>query len=155
MIQRIQSLFLLISTILIASLFFIPLAKLLSVSSVTFDINFNGIFDISKNIKIETDTITIFILLSIILIISLFSLFFYKKRILQIRLIVFNILLLFGLVFLVYFISFQALKEIEAEILVFSSAITYIPIISIIFNLMAIRNIKKDEKLVKSYDRIR
>ena len=155
MIQRIQSLFLLISTILIASLFFIPLAKLLSVSSVTFDIYFNGIFDISKNIKIETDTITIFILLSIILIISLFSLFFYKKRILQIRLIVFNILLLFGLVFLVYFVSFQALKEIEAEILVFSSAITYIPIISIIFNLMAIRNIKKDEKLVKSYDRIR
>jgi len=154
MLQRIQTVFLLLSSFAIASLFFIPIVKLMGVGE-AYCLDFNGIFNMLNAEKVEINTITVLILLSIIQIISLLSVIVYKNRVMQIRLIVFNILLLIGLIILAYFISFQASKDLGTKVLVYSSAVTYIPVVSIIFYLIAIRSIRKDEKLVKSYDRIR
>ena len=80
---------------------------------------------------------------------SIINIFLYKKRSLQ-RKICYVILFLSVLVYIIYFsLEYQnfSLSEIK---------FTFIfPLIAIIFTYLAIRGIKKDEKLIRSLDRLR
>jgi len=80
---------------------------------------------------------------------AIITIFLYKKRNLQIK-ISYIMLLLLVLAYILYFITNQ-------QLLVFSEIkYTFIfPFIAAIFICLAIRGIKKDEKRVRSLDRIR
>jgi hypothetical protein len=86
---------------------------------------------------------------AIIPIVALITIFLYKKRPLQIRLSIVNIILLAGY-YAVLFIYFWQI-DIKWNLTFFAA----IPLINIIFYLLAIKAIAKDEALIKSLNRLR
>lgn len=86
---------------------------------------------------------------------ALVNIFLYKKRKLQIKIgyITIGLILFFYFTAIVYFLSITGHYE-NAELIGVKYGII-LPIIALILNVMAISGIKKDEKLVKSLNRIR
>ena len=100
------------------------------------------------------------VLLIVIALLSLYTIIMFHKRVLQMRLTVFNIVLLVGyiLLYALYvWIYQQKLGEVESSLEVgFQMKLTAIyPLVSIILCILAFRGIRKDEKLVRSLERIR
>lgn len=152
MVQRIQTVYLLVATILIGSVFAYPLAELLGADGQLFIFKFNGL-------KIENEeglyllTIPPIILLGITTLIPLVSVFLYKKRIIQMRLNSFNIILLIGYVGLNYYYIQNFSKQLDGVVSYQIAAI--FPFIAAVITYLAIRAIGKDEALIRSMDRIR
>ena len=147
MIQRIQSLYLLASAILVALLFTLPIAEIAKDGAVyLFDnkgIVLNGV--------LQKDGLIISILAGIFVLLQVLTLFSYKNRTRQIKMTIGAVLLLVGLLsmFFIYTYSSYSGAQITFKI----SAI--FPLIAIVFNYLAIRAIKKDDALIRSIDRIR
>ena len=144
MIQRIQSIYLLIVSLVSGGLVFVfDFWKNENSQSV------NMISLINNSDYFSLGIVTAFLLVALLAFVSLVS---FKKRLLQINLNRFNILInliLFG--FLVYH-----LLNISGEISVSEKGIgSFLPLASIVLLLMANRSIQKDENLVKSVDRLR
>lgn len=152
MIQRIQSIYLLVISLLMASLFIYPYAELLGADGQLFVFNFNGL-SIHGEEGLYLQTIPPFILLSIIVFVAFISIFLYKKRMLQIRLNIFNIILLLGYLGLNYYYIQNFSKQLDGIVSYHVTAI--FPIVSVVLTYLAIRAIGKDEALVRSMDRIR
>lgn len=87
-------------------------------------------------------------------IVPLINLFLYKKRKLQIKIgwITFLLILLFYVTVFVYFNALGNKHEVVFENIEYGIVL---PLIALIFNILAILKIKKDDNLVKSLDRIR
>lgn len=87
-------------------------------------------------------------------VLSLITVFLYKQRMLQIRLSVFNVLLMIG--FYLYF-GFIIYKLLPMETLEFQKVGVGIimPLIALILTILAIRNIGADEALIRSLNRLR
>jgi|SRR6056297_966938 len=152
MIQRIQSVYLLVVTILMASIFFYPYAELLAENGEVFIFHFNGLFSLAEE-SIYSLTIPPIILLSIIVLISFSSIFFYKKRIFQMRINLINIILMIGYLGLNYYYIQSFTNQLNGVV---SYKITVIfPVVAAILTYLAIRSIGKDEALIRSMDRIR
>jgi heme A synthase len=80
------------------------------------------------------------------------SMFLYRKRILQMRFNIFNSILLVALQgFIVYYIVTCINRDTK---FIFSIQSVF-PVISLILSILAIRNILKDEILIKSLHRLR
>jgi len=91
----------------------------------------------------------------ITILISWIEIFKYKNRLTQIKLGTLNSLLITGsLVYLVY-LTYSAQSEILPNILGEYKPGLFMPAIALILNSIANRFIRKDEKLVRSVDRIR
>lgn len=147
MIQRKQTLFLLVVAILAGILFFIPFQKLTSAeNSWPICLMPGCITDTNSNIYFPM------VLNALVLILSLTAIFLYKSRVLQFKLanliVLFNVVIL-GLFFLLDFVIIEDGRTISYQIG------SFLPVISIIFAYLASHFIKKDEQLVRSADRIR
>ena len=137
MIQRIQSVYLLVVTILIIICLCSPVGSYIgsdySVSALT-----NLCLTMADGTKDYAPWAWFVIL--------------FKKRMLQIRLTIFSTILLIGYYATLVTFIFM-LKE---ESMTFSPSWTVcLPLVAIILNWLAIRAIGKDEVLVKAYDRLR
>jgi hypothetical protein len=152
MIQRIQSVYLLVVTILLASVFAYPYAELLSSGGQLFIFNFNGL-SIESEEGMYLLTIPPMILLAIITLVSFVTIFLYKKRVLQMRLNSFNIILMLGYMGLNYYYIHNFSRQLEGVV---SYQITALfPFVAAVMTYLAIRSIGKDEALIRSMDRIR
>lgn len=149
MIQRIQSLFLLLTSIIMTATVFCPLIEL-----VNKDASLSVIF---HSFGIGTDFPTwgvlVFAILSALL--AFINIFLFKKRKLQI-----NIGYVTALCIVIYYVT--SMVYINAFLGKIDDSYTFnlqvgiiLPVIALILDLLAISRIKKDEKLVKSLDRIR
>jgi len=147
MIQRIQTVFILVAEILIASLFFLKFADL-SVNGELFTFTVYGIFNGDTMIF---DGLPIMIFTGLILFLHLAIIFMYKKRVLQIRILVFTIILLLGLTGLFFYFIYSGFTDVKVA---FKVPMAF-PVIVVILDYLAIRAIGKDEALVRSMDRIR
>ena len=147
MIQRIQSVFILISAILIGSLFGMNLAEI-SVNSELHLFTVEGIF---KGDTLVFNGLPLMIFVGIITVLHLAVLFMYKKRIRQIRMLAFTIILLLGLFGMFFYFAYSGFSG--AKVL-FKVPVVF-PVAAIILDYLAIRAIGKDEALVRSMDRIR
>ena len=154
MIQRIQSLYLLAASVILLPLFFQPLANIQLSENLFLQFFHNRITGSDQEFFSTTETLPVTILLSVLIAISLFAIFQYKNRVRQIRLCIFNIILHFGLVGLIYFYTKYTLSQHNGIQSAFLWPVMLI-FISIIFNYMAIKMIQKDELLIKSIDRLR
>ena len=136
MIQRIQSVYLLIVVLLGAVLpFFLPVWSTEEGTSV-----------------FATDQFMIMTVFGASAILALITIFLYKKRKLQISLGRLNIILNF--ILLGFFVYWSL--TLPGEMQISQKGIgMFLPILSIVFLAMANKAIKKDEALVKSADRIR
>ena len=154
MIQRIQTVYLLFSIIAISLMLIFPLAEGFSTEGHLFVFNFNGLDSInaiSENININT--IPLIILIISIILLSIITIFSFKNRLKQLRFVIFTILLIIGLGFLNWYYLNQFSKLGTENLSVKFPVI--LPAISAILSYLALKAIRKDEKLVKSADRIR
>ena len=145
MIQRIQSVYLLVVTILIIICLCSPVGSYIgsdySVSALT-----NLCLTMADGTK-DYAPWALFVILLVVAVLAFGTIFLFKKRMLQIRLTI----LIGYYATLVTFIFM--LKE---ESMTFSPSWTVcLPLVAIILNWLAIRAIGKDEVLVKAYDRLR
>ncbi|MDH6354938.1 glucan phosphoethanolaminetransferase (alkaline phosphatase superfamily) [Dysgonomonas sp. PH5-45] len=150
MIQRIQSVYLLLVAILMAVAAFLPLAELKS-TGVLYEFEAAGIFFEGHKVFATWGVITFAVLSALA---SFANIFLYKKRKVQIS--VCAITLLFIMLFYVAFGVYMnvAVAKLNAEFLGFEFGIS-LPAIAFILNILAWHKIKADEKLVRSLDRIR
>ena len=145
-------------------LLFLPLAIVQSGDQVfTFDVT--GIRSMGEQSELVYPFWGLFALAAIISLLALVTVFLYKKRILQIRLCVFNAILMvcfYGL-FLFFWYDLKALflffwydlkAALEPVALNVRLALCF-PLICLILDYLAIRNIGADEVLVRSLDRLR
>ncbi|MEA3317776.1 MAG: DUF4293 domain-containing protein [Bacteroidota bacterium] len=153
MIQRIQSIFLLIAAVLMGLIFFYPIADLLSSESQLYVYAYNGLQIANQEHDLYLKIIPSIVLLSVIVFISFASIFLYKKRIIQMRINLFNIILTIGYMGLSYYYINIFSKQLEAVVSYNICAI--FPAFAILLTFFAIRAIGKDEALIRSMDRLR
>jgi len=153
MIQRIQTLYLLVALLIIESLFFVPLGEVV-VESLNYKLMFNGFFQIHENsVELVQQAYALMILIPLIGLLNFVAMFLYKKRTLQLRITMYNTILMFSLSGMAAYILYRAFSDYEAVILPNISIV--FPVIAGILNFLAFRQIRKDDALVKSMDRIR
>lgn len=150
MLQRIQTLFLLLAAaaMLVASV--TPLAVFLHQGErVVFEA-----LGVYLNGELNSSTWGLFLVSMVSSILALLTVFLYKQRMLQIRLSIFNLVCMVG--FYLYF-GFILYKLYPVENLLFQKVGVGVimPVIAIILTILAIRKIGADEALVRSLNRLR
>ena len=147
MIQRIQTAFLIVSTLLLGFLFQYPLADILAANEL-YVFKIGGIY---KGEEQVFNGLPIQIFLILIILLHIFVIFKYKKRIQQMRILGFTMVLLAGLFGLFVFFAYSGFENPDIS---FQIPFSF-PIIAMILDYLAIRNIGKDEVLVRSINRLR
>lgn len=147
MLQRIQTVFLLIAAIILGMLYTNPLAEI----SDGVDVYLFNIYGIFKGSDKIFNGISLLIFLSVIVALHVYIIFAFKNRIRQMRILSFTIILILGLFGLFFYFAYAAF---EGETVSFKITVA-LPIVAAILDFLAIRNIGKDEALVRSVDRLR
>jgi hypothetical protein len=147
MIQRIQTVYIFIAALLTGLLVKLDFAEL-SVEGELYVFNANGII---SDDRVLFDGLPILGFIGLITLLHLVIIVLYKKRILQIRILGFTMVLLLGLVGVMLYFLYAAFEGAEV---VFKIPIVF-PVIAFILDYLAIRAIGKDEALIRSLNRIR
>ncbi|MDD4922155.1 MAG: DUF4293 domain-containing protein [Bacteroidales bacterium] len=152
MIQRIQSLYLLLITALLIAVLFLPFG-FLKTPGETYEYT---AFSIKQVLTGDAYVLPVWILAMLLVsgaALSFITIFFYKRRKTQITLCFCGgiVLVLFYVVYSTFLFMFIGKTGAENN----TSFGMALPLISIILDYMAINAIRKDEALVKSWDRIR
>jgi hypothetical protein len=155
MIQRIQSVYLFLATLVLFSMFFHPLVEIVDTGKTFYQFDLTGIYEGMGNTakKIES-VLPLRFLVIVTTALSLITIFFYKRRILQLRICIFNLLLLIGFYGLFLFYFFHMKNQLDVSVTDLKITIVF-PMIAFILVFLATRGIRKDELLVRSYNRIR
>jgi len=155
MIQRIQTIYLLAIVILSGITIFSPIADLINkVDNQIYLVDFKGISLIKPTGNIIESAIWGLTSVSAVVpIIALITIFSFKNRVKQIRLSVIN------MIFMICFYFFLVLYLWPACIRLHTDwhlrIVSVFPLVNLILSYLAIGAIGKDEKLVKSLDRLR
>ncbi len=161
MIQRIQTVYLFISFLAACLVYFFPLATYTLGSTV--DDYLGTITFYMYTLSKQPETLEVsykmlfhlpLILLSVVvLLLTVFSVFQYKKRLKQLKLVNFAILLTIVIIVLLFFYTDKISKD--TGITASYGMGSVFPLISLVFLILATRGIKHDERMVKSMDRLR
>ncbi len=149
MIQRIQTLFLILSAILLFLLFWFPLAVLQLNDETYYEIYTKG-YLIESSIEYSY-SLLIFNALTFLL--AIIAVFLFKNRFSQMRLCIYNFILILGFQGVILYTIYATASNLKAETCLEYFAI--LPAIAAILHLIAFMYIKRDEELVRSADRIR
>lgn len=93
------------------------------------------------------------VIILLICILSFAAIFLFKKRKIQLTLTVSIILLTILLIGLMLFYAFWTAGKYQEKLV--PGFKMFIPLLMFVFGILAYRGIRKDENLVKSYDRLR
>ncbi|MCB9013575.1 MAG: DUF4293 domain-containing protein [Bacteroidales bacterium] len=154
MIQRIQTLYLSIAAVLMMLMFSNPIAEIVISDNLFLQLGYSKITAVDDPLFAPISVWPIAALLIVIVVLELTAVFLFRKRQLQIRITLFNLILMFGLVGMIYFFTRYTMKELGGSSYVFLWPVIC-PMIAIILNYLALKSIQKDELLVRSYERIR
>ncbi len=145
MIQRIQTVFLLLAAIAFFLLFQFPFA----ISDIA-----NPGFLADKDFDIF-DNIILIILTVLGGVIALISIFLYKNRPLQIKLSYFIIIIGILLILVAVVLFYNEAANIFDKVGIKDGLGLFMPFLAFIFGFLAAKFIRKDEKLIRSADRLR
>ena len=149
MIQRIQTVYLLIVAILGVVVMSMPVGSFITPDSTILEMSNLSIT--AADGSVNYDPWALFAIQMLSAVIALGTIFLYKKRMVQIRLSLFNIILLVG-----YYATLGTFVYMMKEDNSFVPAWNVcLPFVSIILNWLAIRAIGSDEALVRSYNSLR
>lgn len=168
MLQRVQSIFLLLVAICMILMLFFPIwSKGGTSDDQTEMIELNAFKQVYTSVDtmsadqesaMEEETVSriyIAILALIAAGVAVFSIFKYGNRLTQIKLGALNSLLMAGTLGLSLYFIMDAEKVVNPSVQGNYSLGFFMPIAALIFNMLANRFIRRDEKLVRSVDRIR
>jgi len=152
MLQRPQTLFLL--GVFILSLFLLTgsIARF-TVEEGEFILKHSGLLDAAGN-KTEVATWPLSVLFIVVAVLAFLNIFFYRHRMRQMRIVVFLILLNAGMIGMMFYYTFIARSQLEGAIVVHQLRFI-VPPINMILLYFAFRRIRRDELMVKAFDRIR
>lgn len=154
MFQRIQSVYLLAATLLFFFMINHPVSRISVSEELILEMD---VFKIDAVVGNDFEKVIVWpftTLLFIVMGIGIAALLLFKKRTLQMRLCMFNIFLMLGLVALVWFFTKFTVDGLEADQSVFLWPIV-VPFISAVLTYLAMKSIQRDDAIVKSYERIR
>ncbi len=147
MIQRIQTVYILIAAVFTAMLFNFDFAEL----AVNGEVYIFDVTGIMHGDEVIFDGLPVMGFIGLIVLLHVAVIFMYKNRIRQIRVLAFTIILLLGLLGIMFYFLHAGFENAEV---VYNVPMTF-PLIAAILDYLAIRAIGKDEALVRSLDRIR
>ncbi len=154
MIQRIQTLYLLLVTVLAGLMLLLPLAWF-SNGAERFTLE---AFALQNNLTGETiPTLWLGILLALTTLVPFVTIFLFKRRLLQVRLCAVELVLLLGsqAMVLAYYLLARRIFVLEVFHQQGIHVAFLFPVVGMIFCYLALRAIMRDEVLVRSLDRIR
>jgi hypothetical protein len=155
MIQRIQSVYLFLTTLLSLLLLKGDIINFMDKSGFVIKVTFNGLF---RNLdgqapELIDKLLPLSVIIILIPVISLITILFFKKRKVQLLLAISVIILSAGLIISSCYYSWFVISKYGATITPgFKLAI---PLLIMIFSILAYRGIRKDENLIRSYERLR
>lgn len=155
MIQRIQSIFLLMVTILMGLTVFLPLW---GKADGTNKIEMNAIHMIQTSAGetvMEQTTVYLAIIAGLTSVLALWNIFNYKNRRFQMKIALFCMLLIAAFIGISTFMTYQAQDIFSPEMGGVFGFGYFLPVAAILFNWLSLRYIKKDEDMVRSADRLR
>ena len=156
MIQRVQSIWLLLTTLTLICLIFFPIVSNHANGEV-YSIYKNGFYREFHGTSGSGYSLSLFPLLMVIsnvilAFLSFINIFFFRNRTLQKRMCVIIMVLLAGFNFWVL----QSAQSIPGGLKDVSVSVgAFLPILAIIFCFLAFRGIRNDERLIRSADRLR
>lgn len=149
MIQRIQTIYLLVVTILMVVCMCTSVGSIISSDNQISEFT-NLAISMADGTK-DYAPWALFAILLVVAILSFGTIFLFKKRMFQIRLTIFSSVMLIG-----YYMTLVALIFMIADDASFTPSWTIcLPFAALVLNWLAIRGIGADEALVKAYDRLR
>ncbi|MBN1924505.1 MAG: DUF4293 domain-containing protein [Prolixibacteraceae bacterium] len=152
MLQRIQTFYLALGLILLGIMIGLPWGEIIAGDTI-YTFNIKGIIE-TDSADVVNQALHLTILFGLILLIQIAIIFLYKKRVLQMRMATYNILIMAGFLVLAWFFVRSAVKDIDDALVNFKVVLAF-PLVAGILNYLAIRAIGRDEALVRSIDRIR
>lgn len=152
MLQRSQTLFLLGVFILTVLMFTGPIADFTGENGVQ-TLKHSGVFN-SQGEKLELSTWPLTVSFALVTALSFFNIFSYKNRVRQMRLCIFLILVSFGMVGMMFYYTWVTGTKFDAAQTLYQWRII-MPPIAIVLLYLAFRGIRRDELMVKAYERIR
>ena len=155
MIQRIQSIYLLLASLAVFALFLFPLVHNVYVAGVPSTITVSGIYRDVNGAQAHTESfIALIAATAVVAIMPLILIFLYKNRKQQAMLCYAYIVVIFGYSFWMA----ETVKSYTGDVSLNTNNFgigALLSSVSIIFALLAAKAIQRDEKLVKSADRLR
>lgn len=150
MIQRIQSIYLLLSTIALTLTIWLPFASFNNSGSIsTFTI-----FGLSTTSKEINSWFPYYIIIGLSVALSFFAITQFKNRKRQLNLGKINYLLLLTTIVMLFLDSDSLGVKLGVQKIDYGFGM-YLPVVALAFTFLANRSIKKDEDLVKSVERLR
>jgi len=158
MIQRIQTVFLFLAAIAAMGLYFFPLAGIYSAEGtyMFYVDRFENMVPGTESIFNDMALIPLAVINLAIAVMAIVTIFFYKKRHLQLRLVrltIFLDLVMIGLIFFLYGKMIDSALGVQPTYL--EEVGSYFPLVVFVFLFLANRFIVKDEKLIRATDRLR
>lgn len=154
MIQRIQSLFLLAATVLFTIVVFHPISNMILSGDIKAQFYTYGLMSVGESPEMLYNTFPVIILAVVTTLLTVFTIFLYKNRTLQMRICVYNILLTLGLIAAIFTYYYLIRSKFEVSTHAFSYSIL-LPFVNVILLFQAFRGIRRDDLLLKSYNRLR
>lgn len=151
MIQRIQSVYLLLAALAAASMYVLPFGSF-AVAQDIWEFSAWSIEPAKEGAK-EISTWPLAFLVGVLFLVNLAAIFLFKNRKLQNSINRIAMMLYFALPVLAYFYVYLA--EGELKVAVQFGFAFIVPAAGLVFTFLAYKAINKDEKLVRSLDRIR
>lgn len=154
MIQRIQSLFLLLASVCVGLLFFLPYAGFVR-NGDQFNLLVTGVYEAKGALASHpVNPLPTIILTALCVLLPIYIIFLYRKRMNQIKLSRLCIFLNSGLLVMMFVWMDKLALSISNSVKSYQLGFAF-PVLAIIFLFLAIRGVKKDEALIRSADRIR
>jgi hypothetical protein len=153
MLQRIQTVYLLIVVVLTSLLFFMPLA-VVGLDGKFGDMTVLNLYPVFEDNGFACESRGIIGIVVAIILLTIATVFFYKKRPLQVNMLLINILLKLVFYGIFAYAYLEHTCDAQNATVNLKLAITF-PAVAIILDILAVRRIKADEALVRSLDRLR
>lgn len=155
MLQRIQTIWLFFATAAIFSLFLFPYIQLVNADGVATAIKVTGVYQSINQQVVQTEPFLPLTIATVILgLIPFVIIFFYKDRKRQIAIAYLCIVLILGYTFWLVQITKHIVGDVTLQTNNYGIGMI-LPSITILFLILAIKGIRRDEKLVRSVDRLR
>lgn len=155
MIQRIQTIWLFLTTTVIFALFLFPYLQILNVSGTAKAIKITGVYENIGGQVVQTSGFLALTIATVLLgLVPFVIIFFFRNRKLQIKLAYLNIVLVLGFSFWLAQTAKTVVGDMPLQLQNYGIGVI-LPCLAILFLILAVRAIRGDEKLIRSAERLR
>ena len=155
MLQRVQTVWLFFATAALFSLFLFPYIQVLNADGTAQALKVTGIYQDINGQVVQTEPFLALTIATVILgLLPFVIIFFYQNRKKQINICYVAIVAILGYAFWLVQTAKQVLGDFTLQLENYGIGVV-LPSLAILFIILALRGIRKDEKLVRSADRLR